>query len=169
MAKKVVGVYEDQTELIEAIEEFKNKGYSAQDFSVIGDTTELSHNFESRTGIATESKTLEEKGFWQNIVSPFEGDNNLGGNEPSLADRLVGFGLTDEAAEEYEEDVRNGRLLLLAEANGSSYTEAGNAGAPHSGDAVNERPIAEANISASDFVKKRNPIEDTNEEKDFRN
>ena len=52
-------------------------------------------------------------------MTAFDADRNLGGNEPSITDRLVGVGLTDDAAREYEEDVRNGRIILLAETTAS--------------------------------------------------
>jgi uncharacterized protein (TIGR02271 family) len=129
MTKKVVGVYDNQTELIEAIEEYKNNGYSVQDFSIIGDTTELSSALESRTGVSTENIGADdhdhnhEGGFWQSLMTAFDADRNLGGNAPSISDRLVGVGLTDDAAREYEEDVRNGRIILLAESNRSGLTD----------------------------------------------
>lgn len=127
MTKKVVGVYDNQTELIEAIEEYKNNGYAVQDFSIIGDTTELSSALESRTGVTTENLGTndnydhKEGGFWQSLMTAFDADRNLGGNEPSISDRLVGLGLTDDAAREYEEDVRAGRIILLAETNASGF------------------------------------------------
>ncbi|MCM3573063.1 YsnF/AvaK domain-containing protein [Mesobacillus subterraneus] len=124
MAKKVVGVYDNQTELIEAIEEYKNKGYAVQDFSIIGDTNDVTTALESRTGVTTENIGTDtddhkEGGFWQSLMTAFDADRNLGGNEPSITDRLVGVGLTDDAAREYEEDVRNGRIILLAETTAS--------------------------------------------------
>lgn len=127
MTKKVVGVYDNQTELIEAIEEYKNNGYAVQDFSIIGDTTELSSALESRTGVTTENLETndnydhKEGGFWQSLMTAFDADRNLGGNEPSISDRLVGLGLSDDAAREYEEDVRAGRIILLAETNASGF------------------------------------------------
>ena len=129
MAKKVVGVYDNQTELIEAIEEYKNKGYAVQDFSIIGDTNDVTTALESRTGVTTENIGTDtdhkEGGFWQSLMTAFDADRNLGGNEPSITDRLVGVGLTDDAAREYEEDVRNGRIILLAETTGSGLETAG--------------------------------------------
>lgn len=131
MAKKVVGVYDNQTELIESIEQYKNSGYSVQDFSIIGDTSELSTALESRTGVTTENLNTDgsvhnnDGGFWQNLMSAFEGDQNLGGNSPSLSERLVGLGLTEDSAREYEEDVRAGRIILLAETSGSGTTGTG--------------------------------------------
>ncbi|WP_158651495.1 YsnF/AvaK domain-containing protein [Mesobacillus jeotgali] len=132
MAKKVVGVYDNQTELIEAIEEHKNKGYAVQDFSIIGDTNDVTTALESRTGVTTEDIGTDtddhrEGGFWQSLMTAFDADRNLGGNGPSISDRLVGVGLTDDAAREYEEDVRNGRIILLAEtaASGLDVEETG--------------------------------------------
>jgi uncharacterized protein (TIGR02271 family) len=132
MAKKVVGVYDNQTELIEAIEEHKNKGYAVQDFSIIGDTNDVTTALESRTGVTTENIGTDtddhrEGGFWQSLMTALDADRNLGGNEPSISDRLVGVGLTDDAAREYEEDVRNGRIILLAEtaASGLDVEETG--------------------------------------------
>ncbi|WP_053361957.1 YsnF/AvaK domain-containing protein [Bacillus sp. FJAT-27251] len=121
MAKEVVGVFDNQEDLIEAIERYKKEGYSVQDFSIIGDTPDLSPAFENRTGVVTEdvsnvNRENENKGgFWQNLLNVFDGDDNLGGNSPSLSDRLVGVGLTEDAAREYEGDVRNGRIILLTE------------------------------------------------------
>ncbi|KKK34425.1 hypothetical protein WQ57_23020 [Mesobacillus campisalis] len=121
MAKEVVGVFDNQEDLIEAIERYKKEGYSVQDFSIIGDTPDLSPAFENRTGVVTEdvsnvNRENENKGgFWQNLLNVFDGDDNLGGNSPSLSDRLVGVGLSEDAAREYEGDVRNGRIILLTE------------------------------------------------------
>lgn len=124
MAKKVVGVYDNQTELIEAIEEYKNNGYAVQDFSIIGDTNDITTALESRTGVTAETVGTDhddhkEGGFWQSLMTAFDADRNLGGNEPSISDRLVGLGLTDDSAREYEADVRAGRIILLAETNAS--------------------------------------------------
>ncbi|CAM3766261.1 YsnF/AvaK domain-containing protein [Mesobacillus thioparans] len=129
MTKKVVGVYDNQTELIEAIEEHKNKGYAVQDFSIIGDTNDITTALESRTGVTTENLGTDreehrEGGFWQSLMTAFDADRNLGGNEPTISDRLVGLGLTDDAAREYEEDVRAGRIILLAETNASGLDAA---------------------------------------------
>ncbi|TCN27759.1 YsnF/AvaK domain-containing protein [Mesobacillus foraminis] len=124
MAKEVVGVYENQSDLIQAIERFKEDGYSVQDFSIIGDTPDLPAGFENRTGVSTESvdhvvtdenQDNRSGGFWHNLMNVFDGDENLGGNSASLNDRLVQIGLTEEAAREYEEDVREGRIILLTE------------------------------------------------------
>ncbi|WP_213366370.1 general stress protein [Mesobacillus boroniphilus] len=130
MAKKVVGVYDNQTELIEAIEEHKNQGYAVQDFSIIGDTNDVTTALESRTGVTTENLGTDndvhkEGGFWQSLMTAFDADRNLGGNEPSISDRLVGVGLSDDAASEYEEDVRNGRIILLAEKTVSGFDAEG--------------------------------------------
>lgn len=129
MAKKVVGVYDNQTELIEAIEEYKNNGYAVQDFSIIGDTNDVTTALQSRTGVTTENIGTDtddhrEGGFWQSLMTAFDADRNLGGNEPSITDRLVGVGLTDDAAREYEADVRNGRIILLAETTASGFDSA---------------------------------------------
>jgi uncharacterized protein (TIGR02271 family) len=121
MAKEVVGVFDNQEDLIEAIERYKKEGYSVQDFSIIGDTPDLSPAFENRTGVVTEDvnnvnrENENRGGFWQNLLNVFDGDDNLGGNSLSLTDRLVGVGLSEDAAREYEGDVRNGRIILLTE------------------------------------------------------
>ncbi|WP_071459229.1 YsnF/AvaK domain-containing protein [Bacillus massilinigeriensis] len=118
MAKTVLGVYENQNDLIRAIENYQDKGYSVQDFSIIGETEDLSEALGMDNAIDKENIDGEghkKEGFWKNLMSAFDGDVNLGGNGLSLEDRLTTIGLSEEDAQEYEEDVREGRIILLAD------------------------------------------------------
>ena len=54
MSKTVLGVYNSSDEVVQAIEEYKNEGYSVKDFSIIANTANVPSTIEEETGVASQ-------------------------------------------------------------------------------------------------------------------
>jgi hypothetical protein len=70
MSKTVLGVYNSSDEVVRAIEDFRNEGYSVQDLSIIADTTDVPSSIEEETGVTSQeisarnhNQTEEYQGF----------------------------------------------------------------------------------------------------------
>lgn len=117
MTKKVLGVYESSDEVIRAIEELRNEGYSVNDLSIVSNTRDFS-SVQYETGVGSEdideTHEHEHKGFLDSLVSAFEGNNNTDENT-TYYDHLVGAGIDETAAREYENAINSGKILLLAD------------------------------------------------------
>ena len=122
MSKTVLGVYNSSDEVVQAIEEFRNEGYSANDLSIIANTTAAPSSIEEETGVTTQeirsnnyTQPEEHQGFLASLFSPF--DNNLyqNGGRTTYYDHLVAQGISKTDALKYEEDINSGMVLLLAE------------------------------------------------------
>lgn len=129
MNKKVLGVYNSSDDLIRAVEEYKNEGYSVNQLSIIANTRDFPTSLQNEIGIPSENvnetdhtQTNEPKGFMESLVSAFEVNSNTDGSETSYYDYLTGLGIEEAAAREYEEDINSGRILLLAEAGTGTVT-----------------------------------------------
>lgn len=124
MTKKVLGVYESSDEVIRAIEELRIEGYSVNDLSIVSDKRDFS-SVEYETGVNSEdidhTQGKENKGFLDSLVAAFEGNNNTGENT-SYYDYLVGAGIDETTAREYENDIDSGKILLLADNGPESMT-----------------------------------------------
>src|SRR3954468_1421757 len=79
MSKTVLGVYNSSNEVVRAIEEFQNEGYSIKDLSIIANTTDVPSSIEEETGVASQevstrnyTQTEEHQGFLASLFSPVE-------------------------------------------------------------------------------------------------
>ena len=138
---KVIGVYENEHEAIIAIEGLKQQGYSTGEISVLSKDKDVLTDLEEVTG----SKAMKgmEAGvvtggvlgsgfgliagivgfaipeFWPILaVGPIAtalAGGLAGVGIGGLAGALVGLGISDEVAEQYESDVREGKILVLVD------------------------------------------------------
>ncbi|MFL6517205.1 MAG: general stress protein, partial [Bacillus sp. (in: firmicutes)] len=132
MSKTVLGVYNSSDEVVRAIEDFRNEGYSVKDLSIIGNTTDVPSSIEEETGVTSQevstrnhTQTEEHQGFLASLFSPF--DNNLNQNDgrTTYHDHLVAQGINKTDALKYEEDINSGMVLLLAEKGSGNDSAAG--------------------------------------------
>lgn len=123
MAKRVVGVYNNEEELIEAIDRYQREGNSLNNLSVFGKTDGTMSHLGNLTGLREETLNedagTENRGFFKSLASAFEGPDVTG--ETSYYDRLVGFGLGDNEAREYAGDLDSGRIILFEDTGISGY------------------------------------------------
>ncbi|WP_059171363.1 YsnF/AvaK domain-containing protein [Bacillus sp. FJAT-27445] len=115
MVKRVVGVYNTEEELIEAVDRYQAEGNTLNNLSVFGNTSGSMSHLGNLTGLREE--TLHEdgvdrdKGFFASLASAFEGPDETG--ETSYYDRLVRLGLRENEAREYAGDLETGRIILF--------------------------------------------------------
>ena len=138
---KVVGVYENEHEAIIAIEGLKQQGYSTGEISVLSKEKDVLTDLEEVTGskamkgmeagVVTGGVLGSGFGLIAGIVGfaiPGFGPilavgpiaTALAGGVAGvgiggLAGALVGLGISNEVAEQYESDVREGKILVLVE------------------------------------------------------
>lgn len=115
MVKRVVGVYNNEEELIEAIDRYQKDGNSLNNLSVFGKTDGTMSHLGNLTGLREETLNedagTDNRGFFKSLASAFEGPDVTG--EDSYYDRLVGFGLRENEAREYAGDLDSGRIILF--------------------------------------------------------
>ncbi|WP_338421079.1 general stress protein [Mesobacillus harenae] len=139
--KRVVGSYETEREAISAVEQLKADGYRAEDISVISKNHEQIEGVEEETGTKTEeglAAGAATGGVLGGLTGLLAGIGALaipgvgpiiaagpiaatlsgaavGVGAGGLAGALVGMGIPEEEAEQYEEDVKSGNILVLAD------------------------------------------------------
>ena len=138
---KVVGVYDSEHEAIIAIEGLKQQGYSTGEISVLSKEKDVLTDLEEVTG-SKATKGMEAgvvtggvlgsgfgliagivgfaiPGFGPILaVGPIAtalAGGLAGVGIGGLAGALVGLGISDEVAEQYECDVREGKILVLVD------------------------------------------------------
>ena len=138
---KVVGVYENEQEAIIAIEGLKQQGYSTGEISVLSKEKDVLTDLEEVTGskamkgmeagVVTGGALGSGFGLIAGIVGfaiPGFGPILAAGPIATalagglagvgiggIAGTLVGLGISDEVAEQYESDVREGKILVLVD------------------------------------------------------
>ncbi|QGQ45032.1 YsnF/AvaK domain-containing protein [Metabacillus sediminilitoris] len=129
MSKHVLGVYHSKDEVIQAIEEVQNEGYSVNDLSILANTRDFPYSIQNETGVSTEdlgeaenTRTYKEKGFFENLFSALEVNTTSDHNEISYYDHLVGLGFDNAAARDYEKDLNSGKILLLVDSGTGTFT-----------------------------------------------
>ncbi len=97
MGKHIIGVFNSEEEAIRVINQLKAEGYRADDISVIGRNNEgLSH-------IENETETKAEEGL------------ATGAGAGGLAGGLIGLGIPENEAKDYDNYVKDGKILVLVE------------------------------------------------------
>lgn len=154
MAKNVIGVYESEQEVVQAVESLKMEGYTPEDISLVANSENASW-LQSRTDASVESSgsagSGDDKSFWEKAKDVFL-DNDTNNNSNGYFDRLTNLGLSESEAHEYDADVRSGKIVVLAPENGTGL---GTQGGTRQTDYGN-------NLSASDPVRKEDTTNDTN-------
>ena len=132
MSKAVLGVYNSSDEVVRAIEEFQNDGYSVKDLSIIANTTDIPSSIEEETGVTSQvgiprnhPQTEEHQGFLASLFSPFEDSMNQNDGRTTYHDHLVAQGISEVDALRYEDDINFGKFLLLAEKDSGNVSATG--------------------------------------------
>jgi hypothetical protein len=140
---KVVGVFRTEDDAIDAIKELRSKGYTEDDISVIAqDKKEVKHIHEetgtkapegAATGMATGgilgglgglllgAGALAIPGIGPIVaagpIAAALGGAAVGAGAGGIVGALVGLGIPEKEAKEYEEAVEGGDILVLVDAN----------------------------------------------------
>jgi len=140
-AMKVVGVYENEQEAIIAIEGLKQQGYSTGEISILSKEKDVLTDLEEVTG-SKAMKGMEAGAVTGGVLGSGFGliagivgfaipgfgpilaagpiatalaGGLAGVGIGGIAGTLVGLGISDEDADRYERDVREGKILVLVE------------------------------------------------------
>ncbi|WP_138493632.1 YsnF/AvaK domain-containing protein [Paenibacillus pinistramenti] len=143
MTQKIVGVFTTEQDATNAIQDLKNLGYRAEDISVIGKNKDDLNDIHEETGtkapegMATGAAT---GGVLGGIAGLLAGLGALaipgigpilaagpiaatltgaavGAGTGGLVGGLVGLGIPEDEAEEYNANVKSGRILVMVDAN----------------------------------------------------
>ncbi|WP_342043844.1 general stress protein [Bacillus sp. OTU2372] len=138
--KHLVGVYETEDEVIEAVENLKRQGYASEDISVIGKNKDDVNDINDATG-TTEKSALTGAatggalggvlGLLAGVgalaipgIGPFVAAGPIaatltgaaaGAGVGGLAGALIGLGIPKEEADRYEDLVKEGKFLVVVE------------------------------------------------------
>src|SRR3954451_19831411 len=139
--KHLVGVYDTEQEVIQAVEDLKRQGYASEDISVIGKNKDVVKDINDTTGTTTEKSGLTGAatgGALGGLVGLLVGVGALaipgigpivaagplaasltgaaaGAGVGGLAGVLIGLGIPEEEADHYEGYVKEGKFLVVAE------------------------------------------------------
>ncbi|MBM7655772.1 YsnF/AvaK domain-containing protein [Neobacillus cucumis] len=121
MSKAVLGVYNSNDEVVRAIEEFQNEGYSVNDLSIIANTAVVPSSIEEETGVASQEistsnnnyQTEEHQGLLASLFFPFANSMTQNDERTNYYDHLIAEGISEVDALKYEEDINDGKVLLL--------------------------------------------------------
>ncbi|MDO6848227.1 general stress protein [Priestia megaterium] len=154
-AKNVVGIYETEQEAIHAVESLKQEGYASEEISIIGKHKKIKKvqketnlkaegaatgalaggTLGSLSGILAGAGALAIPGIGPivaagPIVATLTGAA-AGASVGGLSGILVGMGIPKQQAEEYNDSVKEGSLLVLVDKEDSDHD--GNPKAPLTG------------------------------------
>ncbi|MEH7116654.1 general stress protein [Neobacillus vireti] len=139
--KHLVGVYDTENEVIEAVESLKRQGYATDDISVIGKNKDVVNDINDVTGTTTEKSAMTGAatggavggllGLLAGVgalaipgIGPIVAAGPLaaaitgaaaGAGVGGLAGVLIGLGIPKEEADHYEGLVNEGKFLVVVE------------------------------------------------------
>ncbi|PLR96070.1 general stress protein [Bacillus sp. T33-2] len=139
--KNIVGVYDNEQDAIQAVEDLKRQGYSTDDISVIGKNSDEVDEINDATGTKTEeglAAGAATGGVLGGLTGLLAGIGALaipgigpivaagpiaatltgaavGAGAGGLAGALVGMGIPEDEADRYEGYVKEGKILVLAD------------------------------------------------------
>ncbi|WP_286231600.1 general stress protein [Neobacillus mesonae] len=137
--KHLVGVYDTEQAVIQAVEDFKRQGYASDDISVIGKDKDVVNDINDTTGTTTEKSAITGAatgGALGGILGLLAGVGALaipgigpivaagpiaatltgaaaGAGVGGLAGVLIGLGIPEEEADRYEGYVKEGKFLVV--------------------------------------------------------
>ncbi|MCE4050854.1 MULTISPECIES: general stress protein [Bacillaceae] len=113
MAKSIVAVYETPEETINAIERLTNKGYVAEDFSVVTNRTDTDYLEANTDASIASGDTNESAGFFEKLKSYFTmEDLGFGTNENTKAANLD---IPAAELDQFSTELEQGKFLLAVE------------------------------------------------------
>ena len=123
MAKKVIGVYDTEAEVIAAVNNLKVAGYIPEDITIIAKNSNETNWIRSETNLgATTSddwtsradRHEEDDSFWEKVKNFFTSESDAYDESGGYTSRFTQYGLTNVDAERYNSEVERGKIVLLA-------------------------------------------------------
>lgn len=122
MNSTIIGVYDSQQEVIQAIQELQGDGLRVQDLGIIARTTGSDTSIEDKTGAnALEFESAGDNGNEDDLVNNLANlYNNVEFDEDSTINRFLELGMSQGQAREYASYVENGKIILYNDNQGLS-------------------------------------------------
>ena len=143
MDKRVIGVYDNGDDAVRAVEELKAQGYDRDDISIVAKDRDEVEAVNAETGTKTEeglAAGAATGGLLGGATGLLAGVGALaipgigpilaagpiaamltgaavGAGTGGLAGALIGMGIPEDEADQYEHDVKEGKLLVLLDPN----------------------------------------------------
>ncbi|UTR09956.1 general stress protein [Evansella sp. LMS18] len=122
MKNQVQGLYSTEKEVKEAVGKLKTEGIPAEEISIIANDSENTEWLRRETGVEADSDKLpvnkeyeEAETFWEKVKAAFKGEENRTGYHSfGYAGHFTKLGLSEEEAEKYDKEIRNGKIAVLA-------------------------------------------------------
>lgn len=117
MSKKVAGVYETESKVIEAVNKLKEEGHFPESISIIANEAQETSLINQQTDVSPDSvpqESNEEPDFWEKIKAAFSGPDAETKSSSDYRAIFSKHGLSEAEAENQEENVRNGKFVVLA-------------------------------------------------------
>lgn len=126
MAKKVIGVYDTEAEVIQAVNGLEAAGYTPGDITIIaknsndlfldGRETDFQTHDAHDLSMHTDQvdRNDEDESFWDKVKNFFVGESDNYDENEGYVSRFSQFGLTDADAERYSVEVETGKIVVLA-------------------------------------------------------
>ncbi|HZG73809.1 MAG TPA: general stress protein [Chondromyces sp.] len=103
--KRIIGVFESELTVIREVEELKVAGYDGSQIYAITNDADLVLLVKNRSAAQVQSAGPSFMEKLKSILS----------KEKPVLESLIDFGLTSEEANQYYEDVENGKILLVVD------------------------------------------------------
>lgn len=143
MDKRVIGVYDNGDDVIRAVEELKAQGYDQNDISIVAKDRDEVEAVNAETGTKTEEGLVAGAatgGLLGGAAGLLAGVGALaipgigpilaagpiaaaitgaavGAGTGGLAGALIGMGIPEDEADQYERDIKEGKLIVLLDPN----------------------------------------------------
>ncbi|WP_147805281.1 general stress protein [Alkalicoccus halolimnae] len=124
MAKRVIGAYEQESEIIEAVEQLEKQGYKPHEVLLLANESDKISWLRKETDNPVDSAgghTMSDEGeglsFWDKVKESFKGNISFHGKDLDNSGKsLVEYGLSSEQANTHEKEIQEGKVLVLVDA-----------------------------------------------------
>ncbi|MFC7373566.1 YsnF/AvaK domain-containing protein [Fictibacillus iocasae] len=116
MGKSIVGVYETKDEVIEAVSELTQKGYSQDDILVYtnGETKEYMNFDNDAAGYETSRRGVEEESFLDKLKNTFTEETK---HSTTTEEQLKSMGIADGDVIAHSSHLENGKIAVIVDDN----------------------------------------------------
>lgn len=179
MNKQVFGVYDSEEKVLEAVEELQLKGHRPEEIILVAGDSETTSWLRDQTLVKTEKlpdeeeiskaeeEPEEELSFIEKIKTAFKGKTEFKGDTSanSMKDpfQFTDYGIPQNHAEQYQQDVTDGKIVVLAPVVTSTAAQA------ETGEMDPERPSQTGDpMSAEDPVEYKDEAPQYSEDTDVK-
>jgi uncharacterized protein (TIGR02271 family) len=117
MSKKIVGVYETESEVVESVNRLKEEGYTPESISILANENQETALIRRETDVDTESSHYEkeeEPDFWEKVKAAVSGDDAAETHSSDYKSRLKDLGLSESEMEKQQTNIENGKIIVMA-------------------------------------------------------